>query len=83
LHEHWSITKETVMNEPSQHPMPRKRRENREEILNLACHVRPTVVVLQGVEGKGLSVRGLDALDGTPVLDIEPCNPTYEQGAGR
>lgn len=31
-----------------------------------------TVVRLLGVEGGALTVRGLDALDGTPVIDIKP-----------
>jgi tRNA-Thr(GGU) m(6)t(6)A37 methyltransferase TsaA len=31
-----------------------------------------TVCELRGVEGLVLSVRGLDAIDGTPVLDIKP-----------
>jgi tRNA-Thr(GGU) m(6)t(6)A37 methyltransferase TsaA len=33
-----------------------------------------TVVELLAVEGDVLTVRGLDALDGTPVLDIKPCD---------
>jgi tRNA-Thr(GGU) m(6)t(6)A37 methyltransferase TsaA len=31
-----------------------------------------TVVRLLSIEGDGLRVRGLDALNGTPVLDIKP-----------
>lgn len=31
-----------------------------------------TLVELTGVEGNVLTVRGLDAFDGTPVLDIKP-----------
>jgi tRNA (Thr-GGU) A37 N-methylase len=31
-----------------------------------------TVCALLGVEGLSLRVRGLDAIDGTPVLDIKP-----------
>ena len=31
-----------------------------------------TVCLLLGVEGLTLRVRGLDAIDGTPVLDIKP-----------
>ena len=31
-----------------------------------------TIVRLVGVEGKTLRVRGLDAIDGTPVVDIKP-----------
>jgi tRNA-Thr(GGU) m(6)t(6)A37 methyltransferase TsaA len=33
-----------------------------------------TVVELLGVEGPVLTVRGLDAIDGTPVIDIKPCD---------
>lgn len=31
-----------------------------------------TVVELLGIEGNVLRVRGLDAIDGTPVLDLKP-----------
>jgi tRNA-Thr(GGU) m(6)t(6)A37 methyltransferase TsaA len=31
-----------------------------------------TAVQVLGVEGRALRVRGLDAIDGTPVLDIKP-----------
>jgi tRNA (adenine37-N6)-methyltransferase len=31
-----------------------------------------TIVEVVGVEGTVLTVRGLDAIDGTPVLDIKP-----------
>jgi len=34
-----------------------------------------TLVELVKVEGNVLTVRGLDALDGTPVLDIKPFDP--------
>ncbi len=34
-----------------------------------------TVVELLSVEPSGLRVRGLDAFDGTPVLDIKPYTP--------
>jgi tRNA (adenine37-N6)-methyltransferase len=34
-----------------------------------------TVVELQKVEGNTLTVKGLDAYDGTPVLDIKPYDP--------
>jgi tRNA-Thr(GGU) m(6)t(6)A37 methyltransferase TsaA len=37
-----------------------------------------TAVELIGVEGNVLSVRGLDAIDGTPVLDIKPYVPEYD-----
>jgi tRNA-Thr(GGU) m(6)t(6)A37 methyltransferase TsaA len=31
-----------------------------------------TVCALLGVDGRTLTVRGLDAIDGTPVLDLKP-----------
>ncbi len=34
-----------------------------------------TVVELLGVEGCGLTVRGLDALEGSPLVDIKPYSP--------
>jgi tRNA-Thr(GGU) m(6)t(6)A37 methyltransferase TsaA len=33
-----------------------------------------TLVELLKVEGNALIVRGLDAFDGTPVLDVKPCD---------
>ena len=38
-----------------------------------------TAVELVAVDGKGITVRGLDALDGTPVLDIKPYIPAFER----
>ena len=37
-----------------------------------------TVVRLRGIDGATVKVRGLDALDGTPVLDIKPYIPYYD-----
>ena len=37
-----------------------------------------TAVKVLGVEGNVLRVRGLDAIDGTPVLDIKPYAPVYD-----
>ncbi|NLE07744.1 MAG: tRNA (N6-threonylcarbamoyladenosine(37)-N6)-methyltransferase TrmO [Dehalococcoidales bacterium] len=37
-----------------------------------------TVVRLLKFEGNVLTVRGLDALDGSPVLDIKPWNTGYD-----
>ena len=37
-----------------------------------------TAVELLKVEGSTLSVRGLDAIDGTPVLDVKPYFPIYD-----
>lgn len=52
-------------------------------VLALRTHHRPnpiglTVVALERVEGAILTVRGLDAVDGTPVLDIKPYLPPYD-----
>lgn len=41
-------------------------------------HLGVTVVELLGHEGLTLRVRGLDAIDGTPVLDIKPYLPAYD-----
>lgn len=37
-----------------------------------------TAVSIVGVENGALVVRGLDAIDGTPVLDIKPYYPSYD-----
>jgi formylmethanofuran dehydrogenase subunit E len=36
------------------------------------------VVELVKVEGRRLHVRGVDCLDGTPVIDIKPYNPDID-----
>ena len=41
-------------------------------------HLGVSVVPLLAVEGTSLRVRGLDAIDGTPVLDIKPYLPEYD-----
>lgn len=38
-----------------------------------------TAVELAGVESQRLTVRGLDAVDGTPVLDLKPYVPAYDR----
>lgn len=38
-----------------------------------------TAVRLLGVEGNTATVQGLDAIDGTPVLDIKPYYPIYDR----
>ncbi|HEX6291446.1 MAG TPA: tRNA (N6-threonylcarbamoyladenosine(37)-N6)-methyltransferase TrmO [Herpetosiphonaceae bacterium] len=40
-----------------------------------------TAVEIVGVAGPVLSVRGLDAIDGTPVLDIKPYVPAFDRVA--
>lgn len=40
----------------------------------IAC----TTVPLLGIEGNVLNVQGLDAIDGTPVIDIKPYTPQYD-----
>lgn len=37
-----------------------------------------TTVEILGVEGRTLRVRGLDAIDGTPVVDIKPVMSGFE-----
>ena len=41
-------------------------------------HLGVSAVPLLGVSGTSLTVRGLDAIDGTPVLDIKPYLPEYD-----
>jgi tRNA-Thr(GGU) m(6)t(6)A37 methyltransferase TsaA len=38
-----------------------------------------TAVQLLGIDGNVVRVRGLDALDGTPVLDIKPYMPPFDR----
>ena len=38
-----------------------------------------TAVELVGVTGSVLTVRGLDAIDGTPVLDLKPYVPVFDR----
>ena len=38
-----------------------------------------TAVPLVGVSDTGIAVRGLDAIDGTPVIDIKPYYPVYDR----
>jgi tRNA-Thr(GGU) m(6)t(6)A37 methyltransferase TsaA len=45
-------------------------------------HLGVSAVALVGREGPTLRVRGLDAIDGTPVLDIKPYLPEYDSIAG-
>jgi tRNA-Thr(GGU) m(6)t(6)A37 methyltransferase TsaA len=42
-------------------------------------HLGVSVVELLGREGRELRVRGLDAIDGTPVLDVKPYLPEYDR----
>lgn len=52
-------------------------------VLSLRTHHRPnpigvSVVTLEGIDGAVVRVRGLDAVDKTPVLDIKPYIPHYD-----
>ena len=54
-------------------------------VFNTRSQFRPnpigvTVVRLKSVEGNRLVVEGLDAVDGTPVLDIKPHVLTFDEG---
>jgi tRNA (Thr-GGU) A37 N-methylase len=40
------------------------------------------VVRLISIEGTTLHVKGLDAIDGTPVIDIKPYYPPYDVPSG-
>jgi tRNA (adenine37-N6)-methyltransferase len=42
-----------------------------------------TAVEILGMNGRRLRVRGLDAIDGTPVLDIKPYFPQYDTREAR
>lgn len=41
-------------------------------------HIGVSAVRLLKVEGRELTVKGMDAIDGTPVLDIKPYLPQYD-----
>ncbi|MGE5597429.1 MAG: SAM-dependent methyltransferase [Hyphomicrobiales bacterium] len=45
-------------------------------------HLGVSAVRLLGLEGTSVRVRGLDAIDGTPVLDIKPYLPEYDAHPG-
>ena len=52
-------------------------------VLATRSQIRPnpllvSPVKLLGVKGATLKVRGLDAIDGTPVLDVKPYLPHYD-----
>lgn len=40
------------------------------------------VVTIQGIEGRVLKVRGLDCVNGTPLLDIKPAMRAESQAGG-
>lgn len=44
---------------------------------NRPNHLGVTVCQLVGVDGPTLTVRALDAIDGTPVLDVKPYLPEF------
>jgi tRNA (adenine37-N6)-methyltransferase len=41
-------------------------------------HIGVSVVRILGIDDTAVIVRGLDAIDGTPVLDIKPYLPEYD-----
>ena len=45
-------------------------------------HLGVSAIQLLGVDGCSVRVRGLDAIDGTPVLDIKPYLPEYDTHPG-
>ena len=70
-----------------------RRPQNREDmpvvgVFAQRCKDRPnrlgvTSVEIVSVDGDTLVVRGLDAIDGTPVLDIKPYFPAYDRRDAR
>ncbi len=68
-----------------QHPRGDRRRRKR-GVFNLCSPVRPNAIglsIVHVLEKKGttLRVRGIDMLDGTPILDLKPC--TGIEGDGK
>ncbi len=73
--------------DPEQHLQ--RRPQNRDDmpeagIFAQRCKDRPnqigmTAAEIVSVSGRTLTVRGLDAVDGTPVLDIKPYYPAYDK----
>lgn len=73
--------------DPEKHLL--RRPQNRDDmpevgIFSQRCKDRPnqigmTAVEIVSVSGRTLTVRGLDAVDGTPVLDIKPYYPAYDK----
>ena len=56
-------------------------------VLATRSQIRPNPVLvspvrLLGVKGNVIKVRGLDAIDGTPVLDVKPYLPHYDAVEG-
>ena len=63
------------------HPMGRQEIPER-GIFATCSPARPNPVLLSAVrllkrEGTVLTIQGLEAVDGSPVIDIKPYNPTY------
>jgi tRNA-Thr(GGU) m(6)t(6)A37 methyltransferase TsaA len=47
------------------------------------CPTRPNPIAIStaellGIKGRVLTVKGLDALDGTPIIDVKPYTPQYD-----
>ena len=73
--------------DPEKHLL--RRPQNRDDmpevgIFSQRCKDRPnqigmTAVAIISVSERTLAVRGLDAVDGTPVLDIKPYYPAYDR----
>jgi len=56
-------------------------RNERLGVFSICSPVRPnpigmSIVEVLGVEGRTIRIKGLDMLDGTPVLDIKPATET-------
>jgi tRNA (adenine37-N6)-methyltransferase len=49
---------------------------------NRPNHIGLSIVELLGVQGNVLEIRGMDVLDGTPLLDIKPYVKKFDQKEG-
>lgn len=45
-------------------------------------HIGMSVVNLLGIEGNSMRLRGVDVLDGTPLLDVKPFVPAFDVPRG-
>lgn len=68
------------------HPRGDVRKQER-GVFALRSQYRPnpigvTVAQIEAIEGHILSVTGLDALDGSPLLDIKPYRPCFDAPVG-
>ena len=71
FHKSPAFTPELIYQKPRNKKMPKG-------VFSISSPVRPnpiglSVVEVLGISGNAISVKGLDMLNGTPILDIKPC----------